>query len=71
MTEHLASVLDDETVFRCCRCGTETDLTKHDMYTDDVYFDWDCDTDEEHDAIFRKGEFQIHKNCKQWEKSDD
>tara|TARA_R100001082_G_scaffold83160_2_gene49907 strand:+ start:9900 stop:10106 length:207 start_codon:yes stop_codon:yes gene_type:complete len=68
MSEHLACILDDENFFLCCRCGVKTDFTKNDMYLDDVHFGWDCDTDEEYDAIFKEGEFQIHRDCKEWAK---
>ena len=36
------------------------------MTLDDVYFEWDFDTEKEYLEVFKKGEYQIHKDCSLW-----
>jgi hypothetical protein len=68
MAMYLADVLGEEEYFVCCRCGKKHHAEKHGMTLDDVYFDWDFDTEKEYLEVFKEGEFQIHKDCDIWKK---
>ena len=65
MSEYLKDVLEEQ-YFICCRCGVKHHIEKHDMTLDDVYFEWDFDTEKEYLEVFKKGEYQIHKDCSLW-----
>ena len=41
------------------------------MTLDDVYFEWDFDTEEEYLEVFKKGEFQIHRDCSLWKTENE
>ena len=41
------------------------------MTIDDVYFEWDFDTDKEYLEVFKKGEFQIHRDCDRWKNIEE
>ena len=55
-----AYLLGEEEYFVCCRCGKKHHAMEKGMTLDDVYFEWDFDTEKEYLEVFKKGEFQIH-----------
>jgi len=65
MSEYVSSVTTDK-YFICCRCNKGTDIDENSLTWDDVYWDWDFDTDEEYLEIFKEGEYQIHRDCEGW-----
>ena len=48
MAMYLADVLGEEEYFVCCRCGKKHHAMEEGMTLDDVYFEWDFDTDKEY-----------------------
>ena len=71
MAMYLADVLGEEEYFVCCRCGKKHHAMEEGMTLDDVYFEWDFDTDKEYFEVFKKGEFQIHRDCDRWKNIEE
>ena len=65
MSEYVRLVTTDK-YFICCRCNKGTDIDETSLTWDDVYWDWDFDTKEEYQEVFKEGEFQIHRDCEDW-----
>ena len=65
MGEYVSSVTTDK-YFICCRCNKGTDIDENSLTWDDVYWDWDFDTEEEYREVFKEGEYQIHRDCERW-----
>ena len=65
MSEYVSAVTTDK-YFICCRCNKGTDVNENSLTWDDVYWDWDFDTEEEYREVFKEGEHQIHRDCERW-----
>ena len=68
MASYVADVLGEEEYFVCCRCGRKHHAEKHGMTLDDVYFEWDFNSEKGYSKVFKNGEFQIHRDCDIWKK---
>ena len=71
MSSYVSEVLGEEEYFVCCKCGKKHHAMEEGMTIDDVYFEWDFDTDKEYLEVFIKGEFQIHRDCDRWKTENE